>query len=122
MTLKRTFIAFMIVNEVVDESTGEKWPVLKPHDHPVFTGEVAYDLADDQEIQIDTDLNVREFSSPGEALTAVNDYYREVPGEISRGGDIELKQVGVFYLLEQFTANDNRVIRSSKKVSTKKGK
>lgn len=114
--IKRTFIAFMIVNEIVDESTGEKWPVLKPHDHPVFTGAVAYDLGDEQEIQIDEVLNVREFLSQGEAIAAINDYYRECPAA-------ERVEVGQFYMIEQITAsNSNASGRISKKVSTKKVK
>ena len=112
----------MIVNECVDDKTGEMWPVLKPHDHPVFKGEVAYDLSDDQDISIDEQLNVREFASEGEAITAINDYYREVANEKSRGDDGEVVQVGSFYLVQQITMSDSRVVRGSKKISTKKSK
>jgi hypothetical protein len=120
--IKKTFIAFMMVNEVVDESTGEMWPVLKPHDHPVFKGDVAYDLGEEQEISIDEKLNVREFASEGEAITAVQDYYREVANEISRGEKVEVVQVEKFYLMQQITMSDTRIVNRSKKVSNKKVK
>jgi len=109
--LKRTFIAFMIVNEIVDESTGETWPVLKPHDHPVFTGKVAYDLGAEQNIQVDEVLDVREFVSEGECLAAINDYYREDPNPVS---------VGAFYLVSQMTSELVTVAKN--KGSKSKGK
>lgn len=51
--------------------------VLTPHDHPVFTGEIAYDLGQEQQIFIHPEFNVREFSSEQEIYTAIGDYMRE---------------------------------------------
>jgi len=90
--MKTTLIAFKLVNEVVDESTGETWPVLKPHDHPVFTGDVAFDLLQEESILLCETLNVREFNSKGEAIQAINDYNRE------EANPVEMED---FFLLER---------------------
>lgn len=63
---KTTFVAF----EVEDGA-------LTPHDHPVFMGDIAYDLGDEQEVQMNESLGVREFTSPGDLNTAIVDYMRE---------------------------------------------
>lgn len=67
------------------------------HDHPVFTGAVAYDLPEgDQEILVDAELDVREFNGPGEAIAALQDYYREHP----KADQVPLKD---FYLIERYS-------------------
>lgn len=55
--------------------------VLTPHDHPVFTGEIAYDLQQQQQLFVHPDFNVREFSSENEVHTAIIDYMREHQSE-----------------------------------------
>lgn len=49
-----------------------------PHDHPVFAGQVAYDLPNaQQQIPIDQDANVRAFTSINEVYAAIGDYMRQ---------------------------------------------
>jgi hypothetical protein len=55
--------------------------VLTPHDHPVFTGAIAYDLQQEQQIFVHPDFNVREFTSEAEVHSAIIDYMREHVGE-----------------------------------------
>lgn len=55
--------------------------VLTPHDHPVFTGEIAYDLMQEQQIFVNPEFNVREFTSESEVHAAVIDYMREHVGD-----------------------------------------
>lgn len=51
-----------------------------PHTHPVFTGEVSWDIPNrGQEITVCPETELRIFSSENEILTAVNDYFREEP-------------------------------------------
>lgn len=68
--MRKTFIAF----EIEDGA-------LVPHDHPVFTGEIAYDLNQEQEITVNPEHGVREFTSENEAMAAIIDYMREHVGE-----------------------------------------
>jgi hypothetical protein len=57
---------------------------LMPHDHPVFAGEVAYDLPGaQQEIPIDSEFDIREFTSVNEVSQAINDYMRQAPEPIA---------------------------------------
>jgi hypothetical protein len=49
-----------------------------PHDHPVFAGQVAYDLPNgQQQIPIDSEYNVRSFTSVNEVYAAISDYMRQ---------------------------------------------
>lgn len=51
-----------------------------PHTHPVFAGQIAYDLpGSQQEIPIDEEFNVRAFTSSNEVAQAINDYMRQAP-------------------------------------------
>jgi len=67
------------------------WKLI-PHDHPVFSGDVAHDLGQEQEVQVCDTLNVREFNSRGEVITAINDYNRETANPV---------ECEDFYLLER---------------------
>lgn len=65
-----------------------------PHKHPVFTGEIAYDLPNRaQTLAIDEKTNSRIFNSQSEVLIAMQDYLRE---------DNEI-EFGQFVILEVFT-------------------
>lgn len=96
--MKKVFIAFAI--------EGGK---LVPHKHPVFTGDVAHDLQAEQSVQVCPELNVREFTSPGEAIGAVQDYIRETPSAEAPGD---------FVLLERYTSA-GAAKPKSKEVKTK---
>jgi len=49
-----------------------------PHDHPVFAGQVAYDLPNaQQQIPIDPEYNCRAFTSVNEVYAAISDYMRQ---------------------------------------------
>lgn len=49
-----------------------------PHDHPVFAGQVAYDLPNgQQQIPIDSESNCRAFTSVNEVYAAIADYMRQ---------------------------------------------
>lgn len=51
------------------------------HQHPVFTGEIAYDLGQQEQINVHSELGVREFTTEGEIMSAITDYMREHVGE-----------------------------------------
>ena len=68
--MRKVFIAFKIEDGQLVE-----------HDHPVFTGEVAYDLTQEQELFLNPTHEVREFTTEAECFTAINDYMREHVGE-----------------------------------------
>jgi len=54
-----------------------------PHDHPVFAGQVAYDLPNaQQQIPIDPEYNVRSFTSVNEVYAAISDYMRQAPDPV----------------------------------------
>lgn len=69
--MKRVYIAFKLTDD-----NG-----LVVHDHPVFAGDIAYDLNQQADIQMSATHGVREFLGPGEAIAAVNDYMREHDAE-----------------------------------------
>lgn len=104
--MKTTFIAY----EVEDG-------VLKPHDHPVFTGEAVYDLPAQADVQINPELNVREFTGVGEALQALKDYHMEHPKE-------EQVDAGNFIFLQTFFASKDSALlnRSNNRGAANKGK
>src|SRR3954463_16727384 len=83
--MKKVFIAY-------DAETFEV------HKHPVFTGEIAYDLNQSQEIQIHPELDVREFTSEGELMAAVTDYMRE-----HVGGENEREEITSFVVMPVIT-------------------
>lgn len=65
--MKQSFIVFKI-------EAGQ----LVPHDHPVFMGQVSYDLpGSSQGIPVDPDYNCREFTSTNEVAQAIGDYMRQ---------------------------------------------
>lgn len=84
---------------------------LTPHDHPVFTGDKAYDLNQEQEVQVNKDLDVREFNGAHEVMTALNDYFRECPAE-------EQEELTDFVLLEMYSGRPD--IASPAKVARHK--
>jgi len=96
--MKKVYIAFEV------KSDGG----LYPHKHPVFTGDVAHDLQAEQSVQVCDELNVREFTSPGEAVAAVTDYVRETPGAEAPGN---------FVLLERYTGNGSAKPKTKPKKS-----
>lgn len=84
--MKRVFIVFAF----------HKDGTLHLHDHPVFTGEIAYDLGGEQDVQECQDLKVREFSGPGEVAAALADYARQHPKE-------DQEDPGSFVLVERYS-------------------
>jgi hypothetical protein len=85
---------------------------LIPHNHPVFTGDVAFDIPNRaQEIQVDEETNQRSFNSTTEILTAINDYCREETND-----QIE---IGSFIIVEKFSVNQNIQKVSKSKTKTK---
>lgn len=59
---------------------------LVPHDHPVFTGDVAYDLPGSaQGVPVDEASGCREFVNVNEAYAALIDYVRLDPDPVSPG-------------------------------------
>lgn len=62
---------------------GSAWSV---HPHPVFMGEVAYDMPNSQQgIPTDPDFNCREFTSANEVAVAIGDYMRQAPDPVAPG-------------------------------------
>jgi hypothetical protein len=90
--------------------------VLKPHDHPVFTGEAVYDLTGQQDISINKDLGVREFTGPDEAFRALKDYHMEHP----KGEQVD---VGNFILLQTYIVDKSSAVlnRSGQYATANKG-
>lgn len=73
--MKQAFIVFKI-----DQGA------LVIHDHPVFMGDVAYDLPGaNQGIPTDPEFNCREFSSASEVYTAIIDYMRQAVNPVDPG-------------------------------------
>ena len=94
--MKRVFIAFQILKD----------GSIVPHDHPVFTGDVAYDLGAEQDVQVCDGLNVREFNGANELLTAVNDYNTQHPRQDKDNPYIPF---GNFFIVERYTLNDRPI-------------
>lgn len=87
---------------------------LVPHSHPVFTGDVAYDLR--QEEQVEVVDNLRSFpGGVGEVLRALNDYKREHP-------KAEQEPVGTFYVIEVFSDSETPIIAKAKAKAKPKSK
>jgi len=84
--MKRTFIAYAVGKD----------GSLSLHKHPVFTGDCAYDLGGEQQVQECGALKVREFTGVGEAMAALGDYTRQHSAD-------EQQDPGAFVLLERFT-------------------
>lgn len=81
------------------------------HDHPVFTGDVAYDLpSKGQDIAVDPELDVRLFSNEGEVITAVMDYIRE---------ETEPAEVEPWIVLTRYTVNQTKFKNNKSKPNTK---
>ena len=88
-----------LVYKIVDGS-------LVPHDHPVFTGDVAYDIPNrGQEIPTDEETNLRAFHSVNEILTAVNDYVREET--------TDPVLIGSFVIVEKYSVSQT-IVKTSK--------
>lgn len=87
--MRKVFVAFKI--------EGGK---LVAHDHPVLTGEIAYDLGQEQELFVHPDHGVREFTSESEAYAAIADYMREHVGE-----ETEREAITPFVLLPVITVD-----------------
>jgi len=83
------------------------------HKHPVFTGEVAFDLQVQEEIQVCPELGVREFKSVGEIVQAIRDYMRETPAD-------EQKKIGEFVPVEHFEVSAIAVAGKKSKIVNKK--
>ena len=85
---------------------------LIPHPHPIFTGDVAYDIPNrGQEIPLDEDTNQRSFNSVNEVLTAVNDYCRE--------HSQDPVEFGSFVIVEKYSVNQNIVKTVKSKTKSK---
>jgi hypothetical protein len=106
--MKHSYVVFKI------DSDGS----IVPHDHPVFSGDVAYDLGQEQEVQVCDELNVREFNGTNEVIAAVHDYNRE------HAKQDDYTPVGSFFVMERYTFGNLATASKSKKkvVSKSKGK
>lgn len=111
--MKKVYIAFKI------ESDGS----VVPHDHPVFTGDTAYDLQQEEEVQVCEKLNVREFTGVGQLISAVNDYNRDhaKSADVLSGKDGVI-EVGDVYVIERITFDTPSTVAKSKKKIVAKSK
>jgi len=75
---------------------------LSLHKHPVFTGDCAYDLGGEQQVQECAALKVREFTGEGEAIAAITDYARQHPSE-------DVVNPESFVLLKRFSGLPDKV-------------